>query len=50
MKTGKKKKEELPGYPDYPDTEDIFSRGVKLDKLDPDDVVSKNLRTLNPIN
>lgn len=50
MKTDKKNKtkEKLPGYPDYPDSEDLFSRGVKLDKLDPDDIISKKSPNLEP--
>ncbi len=43
MKSEENKKDQqedkdLPGYPLYPDNEDIFNKGKKEDDLDPDDV------------
>jgi hypothetical protein len=35
-----KTKEDLPGYPDYPDSQDIFKSGIKEDKIDPEDITS----------
>ena len=32
---------DLPGYPLYPESEDIFSKGKKEDTIDPDDVTKK---------
>lgn len=47
MKSEEKKKgapeskEDLPGYPIYPESEDIFNKGKKEDSIDPDDVSKK---------
>ncbi|RYU97213.1 hypothetical protein [Emticicia agri] len=43
MKTDQKPKEkaketEFPGYPLYPASEDIYSRGIKEDNIDPENV------------
>ncbi|MBK8980978.1 MAG: hypothetical protein IPM38_01355 [Ignavibacteria bacterium] len=43
-----KGKEKLPGYPAYPDTQDIFERGIKADKIDPDDITSVKAPNLFP--
>lgn len=46
-----KDKEVLPGYPDYPDSEDLFQRGIKEDKIDPENIASEkapNLKTDEP--
>lgn len=32
---------DLPGYTDYPESEDIFESGIKIDKIDPDDLTSE---------
>ncbi len=37
-KTGDKKQEELPGYPIYPASEDIYNHGQKVDGLELDDI------------
>ncbi len=34
------KEEELPGYPLYPDDEDIYTRGEEMSEIDPDDLSS----------
>ncbi len=43
-----KDKEKLPGYPEYPVTQDIFERGIKADKIDPDDITSDKAPNLYP--
>lgn len=43
-----KAKEDLPGYPDYPDSQDIFNRGIKIDKIDPEDMSSEKSPNLKP--
>lgn len=40
--------EDLPGYPDYPESEDIFERGTKLDKIDTDDITSEKAPNIKP--
>jgi hypothetical protein len=37
MKKKKKESTGLPGYPEYPESEDIFRRGLIENKLDPND-------------
>ena len=32
--TGKKEEEKLPGYPLYPETEDIYNKSIKTIKID----------------
>lgn len=48
----KKKKDEaiddLPGYPEYPDSQDIFNKGVKEGKIDPDDITTEKAPNLKP--
>ncbi len=41
-------KDSLPGYPDYPDSQDMFERGIKLDKINPDDLSSEKAPNLKP--
>ncbi|HAY33636.1 MAG TPA: hypothetical protein PK536_02170 [Ignavibacteria bacterium] len=48
MKKKKYGKTELPGYPDYPEGQDLFERGIKVDKIDPDDITSVKAPNLYP--
>ena len=43
-KTGKK----LPGYPEYPESEDIYSKAAKEDKINPDDISKLKEPNLKP--
>ncbi len=52
-----KKKENLPGYPEYPDNEDIFKKGKEEEDIDPEELTSakkavkrkkKNAKDTNP--
>lgn len=39
-----KEDKDLPGYPLYPESEDIFSKATKESDLDPDDVTRRKAR------
>ncbi|MBV5314310.1 MAG: hypothetical protein JZU47_13495 [Prolixibacteraceae bacterium] len=41
VKTGENEINDLPGYPLYPESEDIFSRSIKEDDLNPEDISNK---------
>lgn len=43
-KTGKK----LPGYPEYPVSEDIYFKSAKADKVNPDDISKSKEPNLKP--
>lgn len=38
--TGKKEEEKLPGYPLYPETDDIYNKSIKVIKIDLEQGVS----------
>ncbi|HMQ70506.1 MAG TPA: hypothetical protein PKA90_16125 [Ignavibacteria bacterium] len=50
MKKKKKDKDgkSLPGYPEYPESEDIFRRGVIANKVDPNDPSLKKSPNMDP--
>lgn len=39
---------ELPGYPEYPESEDIFMKSKKEDKVSPDDISKVKEENLKP--
>jgi len=41
VQTGENEINDLPGYPVYPESEDIFSRSIKEDDLNPEDISNK---------
>ena len=43
---GSKKTENLPGYPDYPEGEDMFKKGKEMENFDPEKIANdkKTLR------
>ncbi len=43
-----KAKEDLPGYPEYPASEDIFKNALKEDRIDPDDITSEKSPNMKP--
>ncbi len=45
-KNQKYQEEELPGYPEYPESEDIYNNQVKEDEIDPDAVSERILPNL----
>lgn len=48
MKKKKKDSKELPGYPEYPESEDIFTKGLIAKKLDPNDPTKKKSPNMKP--
>lgn len=44
----KKSSKDLPGYPEYPESEDIFIKASKEDKINPDDISKTKEPNLKP--
>ncbi len=43
-----KPKEDLPGYPEYPDSQDIFKKAVEESNINPEDISSEKEPNMNP--